>query len=80
MKEKLSVSDGSKSTDANYNKNTIPVIDADDEQKKLLENGYSQVRRLFKKAVIANKFHSASWVAWAKFEQRLGNLGRSFQT
>lgn len=30
-------------------------------------------RRLFKKAVTVNKKHSASWVAWAKFEQRLGN-------
>lgn len=34
------------------------------------------VRRLFKKAVMVNKKHSASWVAWAKFEQRLGNLGK----
>lgn len=30
-------------------------------------------RRLFKKAVTVNKFHSASWVAWAKHEQRAGN-------
>ena len=31
-------------------------------------------RRLFKKAVTTNKFHSASWVAWAKYEQRRGNF------
>ena len=31
------------------------------------------VRRLFKRAVDCNKFHSASWVAWAKFEQKSGN-------
>jgi hypothetical protein len=30
-------------------------------------------RRLFKKAVTINKYHSASWVAWAKHEQRAGN-------
>ena len=32
-------------------------------------------RRLFKTAVTVNKYHSASWVAWAKHEQRAGNLG-----
>ena len=32
------------------------------------------VRLLFKKAVTVNKFHSASWVAWAKYEQNSGNL------
>ena len=33
------------------------------------------IRRLFKRAVTVNKFHSASWVSWAKFEQRSGNYG-----
>ncbi|KAJ1422799.1 hypothetical protein B484DRAFT_111004 [Ochromonadaceae sp. CCMP2298] len=33
----------------------------------------SSVRRLFKRAVTLNKFHSASWVAWAKFEQKSGH-------
>ena len=37
--------------------------------------GLAQVRRLFKRAVTVNKYHSASWVAWAKFEQRAGNMG-----
>ena len=32
-------------------------------------------RRLFKTAVTVNKYHSASWVAWAKHEQRAGNIG-----
>ena len=36
--------------------------------------GCAKVRKLFKQAVSINKFHSASWVAWAKFEQRQGNL------
>lgn len=32
------------------------------------------IRRLFKTGVTINKYHSASWVAWAKFEQKSGNL------
>lgn len=32
-------------------------------------------RALFKKAITVNKKHSASWVSWANFEQRLGNRG-----
>ena len=32
-----------------------------------------RARRLFKKAVTVNKRHSASWVSWAKFEQRSGH-------
>lgn len=39
-------------------------------------SGQALVRRLFKHAVTVNKRHSASWVAWAKFEQRLGNTGK----
>jgi hypothetical protein len=38
----------------------------------------SEIRRLFKKAVTANKYHSASWVAWAKFEQKVGSPGACF--
>lgn len=38
--------------------------------------GYIQrVRDLYRTAIKVNKFHSATWVAWAKFEERLGNLG-----
>ena len=40
------------------------------------EQVHAIARRLFKKAVTVNKFHSASWVAWAKHEQRAGNLGK----
>lgn len=36
--------------------------------------GSARVRKLFKQAISVNKFHSASWVAWAKFEQRQDNL------
>lgn len=44
-----------------------------------IENGqhYEKIafiRRLFKTAVTINKYHSASWVGWAKFEQKAGNL------
>eukprot|EP01041_Mallomonas_annulata_P003471 gene3471-6904_t len=31
------------------------------------------IRRLFKKAIMVNKMHSASWVAWAKYEEKNGN-------
>ena len=31
------------------------------------------IRSLFKRGVECNKYHSASWVAWAKFEQKSGN-------
>ena len=34
----------------------------------------TKVRLLFKRAVTVNRFHSASWVAWAKYEQRCGNI------
>lgn len=34
----------------------------------------TKVRLLLKRAVTINKFHSASWVAWAKYEQRCGNI------
>lgn len=33
------------------------------------------IRRLFNRAVLLNKFHSASWIGWAKFEQKHGNPG-----
>jgi hypothetical protein len=33
----------------------------------------TDVRNLFKTALTLNKYHSASWIAWAKFEQRTGN-------
>ena len=36
------------------------------------EQIHAVARRLFKKAVTINKYHSASWVAWAKHEQRAG--------
>lgn len=32
-----------------------------------------KVRTLFRRAIKVNKYHSASWIAWAKFEQRSGN-------
>lgn len=34
-----------------------------------------EIRRLFKRGVTLNKYHSASWVAWANFEQTSGNYG-----
>lgn len=34
------------------------------------------IRRLFNRAIAINKFHSASWIAWAKFEQKFGNTGQ----
>lgn len=33
------------------------------------------IRRLFNKAISINKFHSASWIGWAKLEQKFGNPG-----
>ena len=48
-------------------------------EKENVDNAFDHsvatVRSLFSKAVTVNKYHSASWVAWAKFEQKLGNLG-----
>lgn len=38
------------------------------------EQAHAIARRLFKKAVTINKYHSASWVAWAKHEQKAGNM------
>ena len=32
------------------------------------------VTSLFKKAISINKYHSATWIAWAKYEQSIGNL------
>eukprot|EP01036_Dinobryon_divergens_P023540 gene23540-31895_t len=31
------------------------------------------IRRLFNRAIAINKYHSASWIGWAKFEQKYGN-------
>jgi len=31
------------------------------------------IRRLFNKAISLNKYHSASWIGWAKLEQKYGN-------
>jgi len=36
------------------------------------------INKLFKKAISVNKYHSASWVAWAKHEQRLGNIDQYY--
>ena len=36
-------------------------------------NHIDDIRALFKRGVECNKYHSASWVAWAKFEQKAGN-------
>ena len=33
------------------------------------------IRRLFNRAIAINKYHSASWIGWAKFEQKYGNAG-----
>lgn len=33
-----------------------------------------RVRGIFRRGLACNKYHSASWIAWAKFEERLGNL------
>ena len=40
----------------------------------LSDEAASTIRGLFKRAVTLNRFHSASWVAWAKFEQQSGNV------
>ena len=32
-----------------------------------------KIRQLFRKAINVNKLHSASWIAWSKFEQKIGN-------
>ena len=39
------------------------------------EESQRVVRRLFKQAVAVNKLHSASWVAWAKYEELSGFPG-----
>ena len=41
--------------------------------KKNAEIDVESIRFLFKRGVDCNKYHSASWVAWAKFEQKCGN-------
>ena len=33
----------------------------------------NKVRTLFRRGIKVNKYHSASWIAWAKFEQHNGN-------
>lgn len=33
----------------------------------------AKIRSLFRRAIEVNKYHSASWIAWAKFEQHNGN-------
>jgi hypothetical protein len=38
--------------------------------------GFRLVRCLYKKAITVNRYHSATWTAWAKFEQRVGNVGK----
>lgn len=52
------------------------ILDPETEAKlrEVEAAGCTKVRKLFKQAVSINKYHSASWVAWAKFEQRQGNL------
>ena len=42
-----------------------------------LKDNNENIRRLFKKAIAVNKYHSASWIAWAKYEQKLGNIEES---
>jgi len=42
-----------------------------------LKDSNEIIRRLFKKATAVNKYHSASWIAWAKYEQKLGNIEES---
>jgi len=37
----------------------------------------SKIRNIYKTAIKINKFHSPTWIAWAKFEERLGNLDLS---
>jgi len=35
----------------------------------------NRVRDLYRTAIKVNKFQSATWIAWSKFEERLNNLG-----
>ena len=44
------------------------------EHRSMISEGKaSQIRGLFRRAISVNKYHSASWIAWAKFEQHNGN-------
>ena len=38
----------------------------------------ADIRRLFNRAIAINKYHSASWIGWAKFEQRYGSDGEIY--
>ena len=42
-----------------------------------LQDQLATIRSLFKRAVTVNKLHSASWVGWAKFEQKSGHPGEA---
>eukprot|EP00607_Mallomonas_marina_P010816 CAMPEP_0182421652 /NCGR_PEP_ID=MMETSP1167-20130531/7079_1 /TAXON_ID=2988 /ORGANISM="Mallomonas Sp, Strain CCMP3275" /LENGTH=577 /DNA_ID=CAMNT_0024598967 /DNA_START=219 /DNA_END=1952 /DNA_ORIENTATION=+ len=40
----------------------------------MIEANRAKVRKLFKKAIMVNKKHSASWIAWSKYEEKAGNV------
>jgi hypothetical protein len=59
-----------------YGRSSDDAYNRDQSRLPVVENEvHRTTRQLFKRAVTVNKKHSASWVAWAKFEQRLGNRG-----
>lgn len=44
------------------------------QDRKYFQTSRSYIRKLFRKAININKYHSATWIAWAKYEQRCGDL------
>lgn len=63
-----------KGTSSSYDESNITLafptsIGSAENRKKVHE----KVRKLFQKGIKTNKYHSASWIAWAKHEQRAGN-------
>lgn len=41
--------------------------------ERIADGKASKIRGLYRRAIKVNKYHSASWIAWAKFEQQNGN-------
>ena len=63
------------------NQNVTTLVDGGETETEFSESDLlkAKIRGLFKRAITINKYHSASWVAWAKFEQKTGrSLSRSF--
>jgi len=69
------------SDDSSFHRLSADDDDDADEDSHLsasdLQDQLATIRTLFKRAVTVNKLHSASWVAWAKFEQKSGHPGET---